>query len=58
MGDCNDIVYEYCMSDVSFSDGHDMITVRVASSMNPPQPRDFTYRDFKAVDENVLCNYV
>ena len=39
-------------------DGHDMIisSVTIKSSLTPPEPRDFKFRDYKKVDENALCN--
>ena len=58
MVDSNDIVREFQKSEAPFSDGHDMITVTNASSLTPLPPRDFTYRDFKDVDEKALCDYL
>ena len=56
--DSNNIVRDFWKSDVRFSDGHDMITVTINSSLTPPEPKDFNFRDYKAVDENALCNYL
>ena len=56
MVDRNDVVYEFQKSEAPFSDGHDMITFTVASSLTPPPPGAFTFRDFKAVDGNELCD--
>ena len=51
MADTNVVVHEYLKSEAPFTDGNDMITVTIASSLTPLPFRDFTNRDFEDVDE-------
>ena len=52
------IPVESWKSDVPFSDGHDIITVTIKCSLTHPVPSDFTFRDFKSVDRNELCQFL
>ena len=51
--DAKDTVINFWKSDVPFSDGHDIMTL-TKTSLKKPSPQDFSFRDSKSGDTQVL----
>ena len=48
--DAEDTVINFWNSDVPFSNGHDIMTSTIKSSLKKPNPQDFSFRDFISAD--------
>ena len=54
-----DIVIDHWITEVPYcADGHDLISVLNKSSITPPVPCNFTFRNFKSADTVSICDHL